>query len=123
MPVETRFIEAHSCVCQSYIGPCGVEDYLTGTRTTLELFARHANARCLVDLRLLDNTARLTDLYQLPDSYPAMNMPTDVKIALLAVPNHKDQDAIRFYETICVNRGWRVMTTFDREEGLHWLGE
>lgn len=123
MPVETEFLESHACVCQTYIGECGVEDYLAGTKTTLDFFVRHASSRCLVDLRLLNNTARITDLYQLPDSYPGMNMPFNVKIALLATPDHKDQEAIRFYETICVNRGWRVMTTFDREAGLRWLGE
>ena len=123
MPVETQFLEARSCVCQTYIGPCGLEDYLTGTRATLELFAHHASNRCLVDLRLLENTANLTELYRLPESYPVMNMPADVKIALLAAPGHKDQDTIRFYETICVNRGWSVMTTFDRDICLHWLGE
>ncbi|MDB5103171.1 MAG: hypothetical protein JWP91_860 [Fibrobacteres bacterium] len=52
-----------------------------------------------------------------------MNMPADVKIALLTNPGHKDRDATRFYETICVNRGWSVMTTFDRDAGLLWLGK
>jgi hypothetical protein len=123
MPVETEFIAEPAYVSQAYIGPCGLEEYLIGTRTALELFERHANARWLVDLRQLENTARLTDLYELPEGFSAMKMPAHVKIALLAAPGHKDQDTIHFYETICVNRGWQVKTIYDREEGLRWLRE
>jgi hypothetical protein len=78
---------------------------------------------CLVDLRTLDNVASLVDLYQLPDSYPVMNMPLNVKIALLVTPDHKDKDAIRFYETICVNRGWKVLASSDKDAALRWLAE
>jgi hypothetical protein len=121
MPIDTEFLSSHACVCQTYVGACGIEEYLSGTRATLELFARHGSTRCLVDLRRLKNKANLSDLFRLPESYPSLNMPAHAKIALLATPDHEDRDAIRFYETICVNRGWRVMTTFDRDEGLRWL--
>jgi hypothetical protein len=47
--------------------------------------------------------------------------PRNVRISLLAEAGQKDEAVIRFYETICLNRGWKAHISYDPAAAVAWL--
>lgn len=121
MPVETGYDPGNRFVRQAYIGAIALPDYVAGTAKAMELFAEHGIADCLLDLRRIDNRASLAQLYDLPQLYIEMAGPRNARISIVAEPGQKDADSIRFYETICLNRGWKVHTSYDEAAAVAWL--
>jgi hypothetical protein len=121
MTVRIHYDEANRMVRAAYAGPCGMEDYLKATMGILEKFREHGTEKCLLDLRELDNRANLGGIFDLPRVYFEQDVPGNAKIGILAIPGHKDELAIRFYETVCINRGWRAQIFHEEEKLLGWL--
>ncbi|MBN1826430.1 MAG: hypothetical protein JW958_09195 [Candidatus Eisenbacteria bacterium] len=81
-----------------------------------------------VDRYLIDTTAVVTDesatsdLFDLPDKfYPAERNQRDSRIAILEPESSRSSEMVRFFESVCVNRGWAVKVFSDRESAIRWL--
>jgi hypothetical protein len=123
MPIEVGYEDANDLVRVAYLGPCTMDDYLKGTINVVALLRRHQTDRCLIDLRHLDNRAGLDRIFDLPRAYHVLEVPGNVQIGILTAPGHKDERTIRFYETVCINRGWWAKIFFDEKKALDWMGE
>jgi hypothetical protein len=122
MTVEYGFDERHRVFTSTFIGPCTFEDYLESTARALEAFEKHGTAKGLIDFRKGENRADLDALYGLPDLYERIYPHGDIRIGILTIRGHKDGSVIRFYETICLNRGWMAKVFYEYDEAMEWLG-
>jgi hypothetical protein len=122
MATEVGYDEANDLVRVAYVGRCAMDDYLKGTMNVVALLRRHQTDRCLIDLRYLDNRANLEHIYELPRAYHVLEVPGTVQIAILTTEGHKDERTVRFYETVCINRGWWAKIFFDEGKALKWMG-
>ena len=77
--------------------------------------------RGLIDASAQEQTGTVLDLYQLPDQYAAEGLSRHVTIALVAPRNPALEELARFYENVCINRGWTVRSFGDRGGALAWL--
>lgn len=121
MAVDTEYDSVNRFVLQAYSGVNTMQDYVAGTVKVFEMFAEHGTADCLLDLRKIDNRASMVQVYDLPQMYTEMAGPRNIRISILAEPGQKDEAIIRFYETICLNRGWKAQISFDAESAVAWL--
>jgi hypothetical protein len=82
----------------------------------------HDNAGVLVDATEIELTASTFDLYDLPaHQYVVDGIDHRTGVAVVQPKSRKEQEAAQFYETACVNRGWRVRLFPNRDEAIKWL--
>lgn len=121
MPIQIEYDAVNRFVLLVYSGVNTMQDYVGGTVKVFEMFVEHGTADCLLDLRKIDNRASMAEVYDLPQLYTEMAVPRNVRISILVEPGQKDEAIIRFYETICLNRGWKANISFDAESAIAWL--
>jgi hypothetical protein len=121
MKCKTAYDSDDAFVRVTYSGPCHLEDYIHGAKAATAFFKRHRTERCLLDLRNVENKASLDTLYELPDAYRQMSIPLKTRLGILASSKESEQESIRFYETICVNRGWTVKVFYQEGDAIDWL--
>jgi hypothetical protein len=59
----------------------------------------------------------------LPEFYKDQGLSRPVRIAILSPMSKAGKELVRFYETVCLNRGWIVNVFKERQEALDWLLE
>lgn len=75
----------------------------------------------LVDATRVVHTGSILDHYELPMQYKEEGLPHSMKVALV-VPDDPDlRQMAKFYETVCLNRGWNVHCFERRDQGVEWL--
>lgn len=83
---------------------------------------KHGFLGALVDLSKLESAPPLVDLYELPEKqYVSEGLSHRVHIAVVVPITSAAKQAARFYETVCVNRGWLVRSFPGRDEAIEWL--
>ena len=75
----------------------------------------------LADARDIELAADVADLYELPRSYADSGVMRSARMAVVS-PRSPEMKALAFfYETVCLNRNWRVRLFETREEAVEWL--
>ncbi len=78
--------------------------------------------RFLVDTTEMKSVSSLMDLYDLPaNQYVEENADRLGRVALVPPKSPKAREAVRFYETVCQNRGWMVQVFEKRHAAIEWL--
>jgi hypothetical protein len=109
-----------------------VEAKFSGTTTardlqecTSELIALEKEKgmnRFLVDATGMEYAGSLVDVYNLPSKqYLEEGADVGGRVAVLFPASPDDKEAVQFYETVCVNRGWDVRAFSERQEAMTWL--
>lgn len=76
----------------------------------------------LVDVTDMELTPSIFDLYDLPTKqYLEEGLDHRSHIAVVLPIRPKAKEATQFYETVCVNHGWRVQSFPNRDEAIEWL--
>lgn len=75
----------------------------------------------LVDAVDLESVDSVTDLYELPKQYIEEGVSRSTRIAMVMPRSETARKFIRFYENVCVNRGWTVQSFETRGEAEKWL--
>ena len=76
----------------------------------------------LIDINGWDLAASVIDLYDLPATqYRNQALSRNTRIAVLLPVSENVQEAARFYENACRNRGWNALICQDRQGALGWL--
>lgn len=86
-----------------------------------ELIAETKSPVFLADCRKMKTLHSLVDLYNKVESYAKTKNVTSFKEAVLYTPGAESEEAVRFYETAALNRGYYVKMFTDADEGLKWL--
>ena len=87
----------------------------------LEVIEKENCRRCLIDNSEIESQNISTfDIYSLPTLYAALGLPRDLRMAEVA--SKKDERDFHFYETVCRNNGYFLVSVFfDVESALQWL--
>jgi hypothetical protein len=99
------------------------DDFARQAREALEVTQRYHCKRLLVDCTAIITQADLYEIFNSPRVYEEMAAPRTNRVALLAPEDQHSREDIKFYETVCVNRGWLVRIFAQRSDAVHWLHE
>ena len=78
--------------------------------------------RFLVDANGWDVRASFIDIYEIADKqYLKEQLNRQSRIAVILPTSVSVQEAARFYETVCFNRGWNAKICSDRQSAKDWL--
>lgn len=81
-------------------------------------------------IRFLSNVTELIippefsffDILAMPaDQWVKEEADRDARVAVLSSGHPSQREAVQFYETAAMNRGWNVKAFIDREEAIAWL--
>ena len=121
MPYRIEFLEDKGIVLVESIGELTYKEFVKETQEAQEL-ARKKNTRLfLSDCSRLIVKAGTLELFDFPAMYQRIGSPKTSKIAVLMSGDTTTDKDIRFYETVCQNRGWQVMAFMSRDEAVKWL--
>ncbi len=97
------------------------EDFKKQAREALEISRVEKCNKFLVDCTAMITQSKTMDIYATSAFYEEIGAPRENKIALVVVAGTKTEADLWFYETVSINRGWRVKMFTNRESALHWL--
>jgi hypothetical protein len=122
MSWSVDYEDASGIVVVTYVGASDAGDLRAASAAAIALSKTHDTLRFLIDgthgafpvspFALLDMPAR---------QYPQEGADPRSRVALLLPQAPKDREAARFYETVCLNRGWQVESFDDRDAARRWL--
>lgn len=122
MAWSSKFNDELGIVDSAFTGPTTAADLRTGTTAAIALAKQASITRYLVDTSELIFAAGLVDLYSLPASqYEREQVDRRSRVALIPPTDEKSREAMHFYQTACVNRGWTVTMFADRQAAIAWL--
>ncbi len=78
--------------------------------------------RFLIDTTEMKSVSSLMDVYDLPvNQYVEENADRLGRVALIPPKASRAKEAVRFYETVCQNRGFMVQVFDKRNAAMEWL--
>jgi hypothetical protein len=99
-------------------------DLREATSAAIALGTRCGIQRFLVDTTEMVAAVPAIAVYHLAHTqYPAAHLDRSSCLALVLPATAKERDLARFYETVCLNRGWRVQLFENGEDARRWLVE
>jgi len=76
--------------------------------------------KALIDHRNVASvTGSVTDIYNRPKLLRIIGAILRIKIAEIIKPEHLEH--FKFFETVCINRGYQISIFQDKEKALSWL--
>lgn len=63
----------------------------------------------------------ILDIYALPEFYEQAEFMRTTKSALVVQEDVFIMDELKFYENVCINRGYNIKIFLNLDEGLKWL--
>lgn len=122
MPSTVEYNPGLRIVQVKYVGRVTGDEFRKTTIEVLDLAKANNTNLFLIDDSELENVASIFDLYELPKLYRELGADGDSKAALImpSVDTAAAED-VRFYETVCLNRGWQVKAFSERQEAINWL--
>lgn len=124
MPYTMEYLVEEGITLITNIGVLTYEDFMKQAREALDISRLKKCNMILVDCTSMITQAQVTEMFDTSAFYEAIGAPRENKIALVAPPTGtKTEEDLRFYETVCINRGWRVKMFADKESAIKWLRE
>jgi hypothetical protein len=76
--------------------------------------------RALIDHRNVESVLSGTSgIYNRPKIFRFIGLTLGIKIAELIRPEHEDH--FKFFETVCINQGYKLAVFQDKDKALEWL--
>jgi hypothetical protein len=98
------------------------QDLKEATSKCIALGKENETNRFLVNAEELELLAPLVDIYDLPDKqYIAEQADRFSRIAVVLPRSSQAKEAVQFYETVCMNRGWAAKIVSTRQDAVDWL--
>lgn len=121
MPYKVEFIDRPGIVEITLTASITGEDLDDVTRSAIEAGVIHQTHRYLVQFTEPVITASLISVFNLPAQYLAQQLDRLSRIAVVNPQAEADREIVRFYETVCLNRGWLAKSFGQRQEAMDWL--
>ena len=102
-------------------GPQTLADYRKQTEEVLRLAQSKNVNLILVDDQRAQNMASTLELFAMPAMYEELGAPRSARVAIVMPHNSPSAADIRFYETVCVNRGFNVKIFATEPPAIDWL--
>lgn len=121
MPVTARYLPGHEVIETTLTGVVTLADAREEIRLTLELIEQHGSRRILSDCSACEMQISISEAYKLPQIQEDAGSSKLYKIAVIPPASKAGRELVKFYEDVCVNRGWPVRICETRDEALAWL--
>jgi len=108
-------------ICSVYAGQVSADEFEAGTLETIALAKKHKTNLLLIDDSKLEVAVSTNDIFKMPQFYEDAQAHRGSRWALIQPPEGPGLKALRFYETVCRNRGWLVKLFTDRQAAIDWL--
>jgi hypothetical protein len=109
-------------VVVSYSGPTTGDDLRAATSAAVSLGKEKGTTNFLVDASNLELAASIFDVYELPTKqYEEEGVEKRSRIAVIRPVSRKAQEAAKFYEIVCQNRGWFAQLFTERQSAIDWI--
>jgi hypothetical protein len=88
--------------------------------TITENMRKNRITKVLIDHCKIDSvTGQVLDVYNRPKMLKVIGAIMQIRIAEVIKPEHREH--FRFFETVCLNQGFRVSIFQERDKALEWL--
>jgi hypothetical protein len=121
MPAEVTFSSEDKLIFIKYSGKTTLNDFQLATKQAIQYAKSHDCYRVLVDVSEIEPAVSPIDIYNMPELYLSLDVPSNVLIAMVAPKTAAGYDDFLFYETVCRNRGFMVETFNDMGSAKEWL--
>ena len=121
MPYTVNFLDSEGIVTVVNSGVLEYKDYSEQAREAHELSLTKDSYLFLADCTKMVNNADLFEILDLPGLYERIKVSRSIKVAVLLSEDAATNEDIRFYETVCLNRGWNVKVFSNQDSALVWL--
>lgn len=121
MPVKINLSENNNYIELIYNGSIVNDDLLYSLNKGLELMNESGINLFLADCREMTAAHSILDIFTKVQMYLDKGISKDIKEAVILPESSETADKIKFYETACLNRGFRVKVFNEKDEALNWL--
>jgi len=121
MPYTITFLEDEKIVVIQNIGKLSPEEFEKQNKEAYALSQTKDSLLCLVDNTQIAPSISTLDLYSYPDIYEKLDIPKTIRVAVILPEDTVTRGNIRFWETVCINRGWTVKIFNTKNEAIDWL--
>ena len=121
MAFTVRYSHKLGIVESHIIGEINNQDLHEHEVQCIDLAKQNGTSRILNDATNATFAISLMDIYELPEFYEKLDLERNIRIAVLTSTPDDKNGLIRFYENVCVNRGWSSKAFNKRQEALDWL--
>ena len=106
----------------AYSGNTTARDLQESTTEFIALEKEKSINRFLIDTSEMVLSASILDIHNLPAiQYLEEEADLRGRVALMLPSSPREKEAVNFYETVCRNRGWDVVTFTEHQEAIKWL--
>lgn len=125
MTWNVTFQQKYKVILISYSGIVSIQDMQESTSRAILVGRENGSTMSLVDVTGVERLPSVVEIIDLPKSfYISAGVNRNTRVAVLFDPGIAGvADAIAFYETASVNRGWNVRSFASRPDALAWLAE
>ncbi len=129
MPVDITVSENNEFINLVYTGNITNDDLLYSIKQAIELQNKNNISLYLADCSNMIAQHSILDLFTKIQSFYEIGLRKDMKEAIILPNSNSDEvstesaDKIKFYETACLNRGFKVKIFPGKDEALKWLLE
>jgi len=117
---DFEYLEDKDIVLLKTSGSYDLTKELDTVREIASKFKEYDCNRCLIDYRKTNIIAETADIYDRPEVYTTLGYEKSIQVAIVV---EELNAAVRFYETVCQNRGWCVRAFDDYNAGIDWLSK
>ncbi len=115
MPEEVSYDRDANLIRVRAWGVDNIQTMLDSRNEVMRLAEKHQVFAVLVDVRELEVTASILDIFDFGQDFPP-----ELKTALLA--GEDTNEDVLFVETVAVNRSRQMQVFYDEDEAMRWLG-
>jgi hypothetical protein len=121
MPYEISFIEKSGIVIIENKGELTYDEVVTQSKEAIILANEKNSQLFLSDFSNVKVRANTFELLKFPEIYKQYGMSRTSRIAVVVTNIELKTEELRFYETICLNRGWQIKIFLKRDRAIEWL--
>ncbi len=123
MPYEIRFLEESGIIAIENKGEITQHELLKQTQEAIQMGREKKSDLFLTIFSHVKVQAGTFDVARFPDMYEQLGMKRTSRIAVVVSEVESKAEDLRFYETICLNRGWHIKIFLEKDPALEWLVE
>ena len=121
MPYEIKFLKETGIVSIENKGELTFDELIEQSKEAINLGRENYSHLFLTDFSNVKVHASTMEVLQFPEIYEQLGMNKMSKIAVLVSGIELNTEDLKFYETICLNRGWQIKIFLEKEPAIEWL--
>lgn len=121
MPWSVNYDAELGIVCVVNSGRVTADEFKAGALEIIALSKKHRTGLLLIDDSELELIVSTNEIFEMPQFYEDAHASRRGRWALIQPTCGQARKEIKFYETVCRNRGWLVKRFSDRQEAIDWL--